>query len=204
LSEVPYAHVEAALVSAYGIRRRDLAAFRAKLRLWQKMGVLGVSPGKGKALSYTPDLIHRVIFSIELAENGVTPAVVVGTVRDLWEKRIRSIFEKAETAAMAAPGPKDFCMMTGGHSLMIGGWTSVEAALPNVQGFELRQLDAKIDLLIRMEAGDPLVPRAFVVNLSDRLRRFHAALAAAAEPKQPQVPQPKAKKKGARRRKGAA
>jgi hypothetical protein len=199
LFEAPYARVEAALVSTYGVRERDLGAFRARLTFWQKGGVLGISPGKGKALSYTPDLIHRLIFSIELAECGATPAMVVGTVTDLWEKRIRHVFERAEDAAMAPPSPRDIALILGNISLMIGAWDSTAKALPNVNACELVRLPDTMALL--MNDSDPRrSPRGLVVNLSERLRRFHAALAITPEFEQAQVPQTKAKK-GARPRK---
>jgi hypothetical protein len=203
LFDVPYARVEAALATAYGVRERDLGAFRARLTFWQKGGVLGVAPGKGKAIRYGPDLIHRLIFSIELAECGATPAVVVGTVTDLWERRIRGIFARAAKTVPAPPGPGDVVMLLAGTSLMLGGWISVADALPNVNGFELRRLPDNMALLMAYQDGDPLVPRALVFNLSERLRRFHAALAATPETDQPQAAQTKAKK-GARPRKGTA
>jgi hypothetical protein len=168
-----YNSVEAALVQTYGVRDRDLGRFRARLTFLQKGGLLGVSPGKGKALRYTPDLIHRMLFAVELAEVGATPGETLGTVADLWESRIRRIFERAEKAAMVPSGPDDIVMMLGGISLTVGGWTSTAKALPNVNGFPLHRLAGNIDLLMRY--SDP-PPRALVVNLSERLRTFHAAL----------------------------
>jgi hypothetical protein len=198
--EASYSRVEGALVWTYGVHKRDFGRFRARITFLQKGGVLGVSPGKGNALSYTPDLLHRLIFSMELAEVGVTPAATLGTVADLWERKIRGIFRRAEKAAMVPSGPNDEIMMLGGISLMVGAWTSTAKALPNVNGFPLHKLAANIDLLMRY--SDP-APRALVVNLSERLRTFHAALAATAESDHPAAAHPKAKK-GARRRKGAA
>jgi hypothetical protein len=159
----------------------------ARLTFLQKGGVLGVSPGKGRALAYTPDLIHRLIFSVELAEIGVTPAATLGTIEDLWEKRVRPPFTRAEKAAMAAPGPEDIILQLGGVSLMVGGWTSVAMAVPNVNACELRKLPDNMLTWMRTENDPPWVPRVLVINLSDRLRRFHAALAATAEPEQPQT-----------------
>jgi hypothetical protein len=174
----PYSHVDTALVRTYGVQERDLGRFRARITFLQKGGLLGVSPGKGKALRYTPDLIHRLIFATELAEFGATPAETLGTVADLWDSRIRRIFERAETAAMAPPGRNDIAMMLGGISLTVGAWTSTAKALPNVNGFPLHRLAGSVDLLMRYE--DP-PPRCVIVNLSARLRRFHSELAAARE-----------------------
>jgi hypothetical protein len=199
--ETSYSRLVAAFVTAYGVRDRDLGAFRARLTFWQKGGVLGVSPGKGKALRYTPDLIHRLIFSIELAECGASPAAVVGTVADLWEKRIQRGFELAEAAAMNPPSPDDIAFELGNVSLMIGAWASTAKALPNINWCKLAKLPDHLALWMN-DSNPSRAPRVVVVNLSERLRRVHVALAAAAESDQPQAAQTKAKKRG-RRRKGA-
>jgi hypothetical protein len=182
LFEVSYSPVEAALVRTYGVRARDLGRFRARITFLQKGGLLGVSPGKGKALRYTPDLIHRLIFATELSEFGIMPQAVLETVADLWESRICRIFERAERAAMAPAGANDIVMVLGSPSLLVGAWTSTAKALPNVNGFPLHSLAGNIDLLMRY--SDP-PPRALVVNLSERLRTFHTALVAAHNLKEP-------------------
>jgi hypothetical protein len=176
--EAPYSRVEAALVRAYGVHKADLPRFRARIAFLQKGGLLGVRPGKGKALNYTPDLLHRLVFAMELSEVGVTPAATLITVADLWEKSIRKHFDDAEKTIKAPPGPRDIVLAMSGVSLMVGGWTSTAKAIPNVNGFALHRLADKMDLALRYT--DP-APRAVVINLSQRLRDFHAALAASAE-----------------------
>jgi hypothetical protein len=193
--EVSYSPVETALVGTYSVRARDLGRFRARLTFLQKGGLLGISPGKGKALRYTPDMIHRMLFAIELAEWGATPAETLVTVADLWERRIRQIFERAEKAAMAPSGPDDIVMMLGGISLTVGAWISTAKALPNVNGFPLRRLSDNLDLLMRY---DNPPPRAAIVNLSAQLRRFHNALADAHDLTEPVAPQKPARKKSKR------
>jgi hypothetical protein len=197
-----YSPVETALVRTYGVRKRDIGRFRARLTFLQKGGLLGVSPGKGKALRYTADLIHRLIFAAEMHEFGTPPQVVLETVADLWEPRIRRIFEQAETVAMASsePSDNDIMMVLGSNSLMVGAWTSTAKALPNVNGFPLHKLDGNLKLL--MHHDDP-PPRAVVVNLSARLRRFHAALTTAhdlTEPVAGPAAPPEPAKKRSRRR----
>jgi hypothetical protein len=93
------------------------------------------------------------------------------SIAALWDRRIRSIFQRAEKSGPA--GPQDIALVMGGISLTVGGWTSTAKALPNVNGFPLHALAANVDLLMRYD--DP-PPRALVVNLSARLRRFHEAL----------------------------
>jgi hypothetical protein len=182
--DYPYNRVEAALVSAYRVDKHDLGAFRARLTFWQKLGALGVSPGKGKRVRYEPDQIHRLVFAIEIAESGATPGMVAGTIADLWERRIRRHFERAEAAAMAGPSPRDIALILGNISLMTGAWGSTAKALPNVNACELARLPDTLALL--MNDTDPRrSPRGLVINLSERLRRIHAALAATSEIAEP-------------------
>ena len=100
--------------------------------------------------------------------------MVVGLVDSLWERRIQSIFAKAEDAAERDPGPNDVVMLMGGVRLMTGNWTS---AVPNVTAHLLRELPPKLSQWMMMRSDDPVPPRALAVNLSARLRQFHAALA---------------------------
>ena len=171
----PYRPVENALIRTYRVRKGDIGRFRARLTFLQKGGLLGLSPGKGKALRYTPQLIHRMLFAVELAELGATPAQTLNTVSDLWESRIAKFFEDALKGVKKPPGDDDIIMALGSTSLMVGGWMSTAKALPNVNAFPLRRLDANLKLL--MGYDDP-PPRAIVVNLTARLRAFHTALEA--------------------------
>jgi hypothetical protein len=179
LLEFPYSRIDAALTSAYGVGHRDLGAFRARLTFWQKLGVLGVSPGKGKPVRYGPDQLHRLVFAIEIAECGATPTMVAGTIEDLWDKRIRGGFERAaEADRMNRPSPRDIALLLSNISLMIGGWNSTAKALPNVNFCELGRLPDTMALVMK-DDHPGRSPRALVVNLTERLRRVHNALALA-------------------------
>ena len=120
--ETTFSVIEAALLRTYAIPRKAQSAFRGRLGNLQKHGLFGAKnmPGRGKALRYGPDQIHRLVFACELFEFGVAPSVVVDLVDSLWERRLRSIFAKAETAAQAQsdPGPNDVAMVMGGVKLM--------------------------------------------------------------------------------------
>ena len=174
--ETTFGVIEAALVRTYGVPDKAQGAFRGKLGNLQKQGLFGAKnmPGRGRALRYGPDQIHRLVFACELSELGCAPSVVVGLVDSLWERRIRSIFAKAEDVAERDPGPNDVVMLMGGVRLMTGNWTS---AVPNVTAHLLRELPPKLSQWMMMGTGDPMPPRVLAVNLSSRLRQFHAALA---------------------------
>jgi hypothetical protein len=182
--ETNYSVVEAALVRAYRVPRNALGAFRGRLGHLQRHGLFGARhmPGKGKAISYGPDQFHRLVFACECFEFGLSRAVVLGLIETQWERRLRKIFQDAERAVMIEPGQNgentgsDIIMHIGGVHLMTDTWSD---AVPNANSCELRRLSDHMAAWMRMTPGDPagLPPRALVVNLSMRLRAFHAALA---------------------------
>jgi hypothetical protein len=184
--ETSYAHVEAALVKAYGVPDKAIGAFRGRIGNLQKLGLFGKKnmPGRGTPLSYGPDQFHRLVFVCELFELGnVPPAIVMALVKTLWDRKLVSIFKQAEHAAERDPGPDDIVLHMGGLRLMTGAMTGSkgrpstavwEDAVPNVNACTVRKLSDHMGSWIRMEAYPP---RAIIVNLSSRLRKFHAALA---------------------------
>jgi hypothetical protein len=176
---VGYGAVEAALVQSYRIPSKAVGAFRGRLGALQKQGLFGAKnmPGKGRALRYTPDMLHRIVFAIELAEFGIGPATVLSLVRLVWERRLRKIFEDAEDAKQHGPGPNDVIMYMGGVHLL---GDALSNAVPNVNSCQLGKLRDHMDMWMSMTPDDPLglPPRALVTNLTMRLRQFHNALAA--------------------------
>jgi hypothetical protein len=172
--------VERALVRVFGVRKGDVKAFHGRLIALQKAGLLGSKnmPGKGRALTYTPELCNRLIFAAELLQMGVVSRVIVGTVTDLWERRIRAIFTMAATAAMNDPSDDDIIFYLGGVTLMTDAWAD---AVPNVNRCKLGELPFHVKQWMGMRENDPapgnLPPRVLMTNLTHRLRRFHAALA---------------------------
>ena len=114
--ESGYGAVEAALAESYRIPSKAMGAFRGRLGALQKQGLFGTKnmPGKGRALRYGPDQLHRIIFACELFEFGVGPSVVLEIVRTLWERRVQKIFKDAEEVAERDPGPEDVILHMGG------------------------------------------------------------------------------------------
>jgi hypothetical protein len=174
-----YAPIEAALVRAYRVPTDAVGAFRAKLTGLQKLALLGSEnmPGKGKALTYGPDQLHRLVFACELFEFGIAPSVVLTLVKDVWEQRLRRIFQEAEKAAAHDPSLEDIIFYMGGVHLMTGvAWGKT---IPNVNSCSLRKLPDHMLAWMKMSPGDSsgLPPRALMTNLSMRLRAFHEAFA---------------------------
>jgi hypothetical protein len=182
--ETGYGAIEKALVVSHRIPSTALGAFRGRLGALQKQGLLGPKnqPGKGVALRYTPDSIHRMIFACEMLEFGIAPSMVLSIVKSLWERRLRKIFKDAEAAI--APKHKepedavsnDIILYMGGIHLMVNGWLD---AVPNVNSCPLHKLPDQMKMWMSMKPDDPsgLPPRTIVTNLSMRLRAFHGAFA---------------------------
>jgi len=172
-----YGVVEAALVEAYRIPDAARGAFRGRLTALQKGGLLGVMPGKGKALRYTPDHFHRMVFACEMLEFGVAPSTVLAIVKARWDSRLRKIFADAERAIMHGTEPgADVIMHLGAVHMMADAWSD---AVPNVNSCPLCELHGHMALWMRTPIEHRSFPRALVTNLSMRLRAFHNAFAAA-------------------------
>jgi hypothetical protein len=167
--------VEPALLRTYGVPKGREGAFRGKTGGLQKEGLFGPKgmPGKGTALRYGPDELHKLVFACELFEFGIAPSVVLALVKNLWDRRLRKIFHDAEGAASQDSGPDDIIMHMGGINLMTEVW---KKAVPNVNSCRLRDLPYCVDQWMTIGI---VLPRAIIVNLSARLRVFHRNLAEA-------------------------
>jgi hypothetical protein len=185
-----YSVVDGGLIAAYRVPEKALGAFRGRLGHLQRRGLFGARhrPGRGVALTYRADQLHRLIFACEALEFGFSPALILDLVKTLWVRKkplrgLRDIFESAEQAAMIDPGEhgentgQDIIMHMGGVRLLTDPWSN---AVPNVNSCELHRLPGEMAMWMRMTPNDPfgLPPRALVTNLSMRLRAFHTALAA--------------------------
>jgi hypothetical protein len=171
--ETSWKPLAAALVATFAVRKADTGKFLAKLTNAQRLGVLGISPGKGTALVYTPDLMHRLFFAAEAFELGLANATVVALVDSLWTRRLRKIFDAAEGAAMRPASDDDIVLYMGGIRLMA-------TAVPNINSCTRQQLPDHVASWMKMGAMDDpggMPPRMIVVNLSARLRRFHTEFA---------------------------
>src|SRR5262245_32620927 len=163
--EAGYGAVEAALIEAYRVPETARGAFRGRLAALQKGGLLGpkAMPGKGRALTYRPDQLHRLVLACEMMEFGITPSMVLAVVGELWERPLRKIFSDAEDAVQREPGPDDVILYMGGVHLMVDGWSD---AVPNVNACPLRKLPDHIAMWMSMGPNDRQPPRVLVTNLS--------------------------------------
>jgi len=175
---VSYGAALAAAIAAYRIPPKGVGAFRGRLGSLQRGGLLGRSPGKGKALRYTPDVLHRMVCGLELLEFGVAPSVILSLVKTLWDRKLRKIFDEAVDPVMRddVRPDDDICLFLAGPHLL-GNAMGVDA-VPNVNACKLGALPGNL-ALVMAEPTSPkgLPPRAMAVNLTSRLRSFHRELA---------------------------
>ena len=160
---VTYGLVEAALVKTYGVPAKAIGAFRGRLGNLQKQGLFGKAsmPGKGVALPYSKDQIHRLIFACECFEFGLSPSVVLTMVKSLWDSKLRGVFHRAEEA--------EIILLVHNVSLMTSGWSN---QMPIIEGEDVRHIDFIPEVLIT----DPGPTRMLLVNLSQQLRTFYKEL----------------------------
>jgi hypothetical protein len=187
--QFPYRVVEPALATSYGIPEAAReSGFRSMLNNLQKLGVLGEAArvGRGAPLVYTPLELHRLVVAIELCELGVPPATTAALIANYWESHLKAICRDAERNNPAVRGGEridpgdDVLLYLGGVSLRTGSLKGARSpSIPNINRCKLRDLPRHIVLWMKMDPDDnpvDLPPRALVVNLSARLRTFHAAL----------------------------
>jgi hypothetical protein len=185
--QLPYRAIERALARTHGVPDsvRE-AGFRSMLSNLQKLGILGEDArvGRGAALGYTPDMMHRLVLGLELCELGIPPATAVALITAYWESRLKKICRDAMQNFPAVRGGQpsdpddDTILHLGGVALRTGTLKGARSpTIPNINQCQLRDLPMRIRLWMMMRPDDPVPPRALVLNLSARLSAFHDALA---------------------------
>src|SRR5208337_2697466 len=71
-----YGEVVGALAKIHGIGEGTLGAFEARIRHFQRLGVVPASPGKGKRIQYDFAAVFIWAFCLELAEFGIAPEII--------------------------------------------------------------------------------------------------------------------------------
>lgn len=160
-----------------GIRRK---AFRARIRYFEQAKVLGndVEVGKGKRKTYSIAQIERWLACLELTESGLSSITAGELITGHWAA-FEPIFRDAQASVVRHPGPDDVVLCIGGIHLMSAGWAPKLGfpGFPSIQGCTLRKLPDRVMVWMWMTARDAAAPRLLIVNLSERLRQFHNALA---------------------------
>lgn len=151
------------------------ATLKARINRIQKLQVIGVSPGKGRALQYEFDHIWRWVFCLELAEFGVGPATASALIDTYWASHLASIFRTAQRAVEI--GGDAVFLYIRGAGLMSAAWRPKNHrfdSVPHVGKFTAKDANLVLDWL--KDDQERVAPRICVVNLSARLRLLLAEL----------------------------
>jgi hypothetical protein len=164
---ISYAYLEAALVEMHGIAGVDVPAFRSRFGALQRGGLLGAKsqPGKGRKLEYGPDQFRRSVLAFELVQAGVGPSVILRLIADHWA-RLNDIFAKAEFANSRETS--DVILIFAGIAMGFG-----DEPIPNINHVTADKLLERLTFALD---GERLPARVLLVNLSQRMRAFQAAL----------------------------
>jgi hypothetical protein len=151
------------------------ATLKARINRIQKLRVIGVSPGKGRALDYEIDHVWRWIFCLELAEFGISPGTAAALVETYWKSPLAAIFRSAQRA-VETDGDAVFLYIRGA-GLMSAAWrpkTHKFDSVPHVGKFAAKDASTVLDWL--KDDQERVPPRICAVNLSARLRVLLAEL----------------------------
>jgi hypothetical protein len=178
-----YGAVEKALATAYGISdKRRPGGFRSMLSNLQRLGVLGPHShiGRGAALRYGPDEMHRFVLALEFCEAGIPPATAAAIVDRYWDSELKSIVAAAVRPIgflPEEPEGKDVVLYLGGVGLRTDSLRGETCpSVPNIAQSSLDALPLDMSRWLAATSNNPTPPRGLIVNLSARMRAFHAAL----------------------------
>jgi hypothetical protein len=119
-----YAQVERALGTLFGAPASAQGSFRGRVRHFQRIGLIEVTPGKGRRIAYTFDQAAEWMVALFLAEFGIDPIVIVKSIQG---ERTQLRDWVAEAIDAEAPGG-DEVFLAARPALMSGAWASKRSA----------------------------------------------------------------------------
>jgi hypothetical protein len=119
-----YAQVERALGTLFGAPASAQGSFRGRVRHFQRIGLVEVTPGKGRRIPYTRVQAAEWMVALVLAELGVDPIVIVKSIQQERTQLRQWIAEATDTEALG--GNEVF--LAARPALMSGAWASKHAA----------------------------------------------------------------------------
>src|SRR4051812_20669682 len=82
-------------------------AFRGRLAHLRRLGIpIGLTPGKGKRISYEIEQVYQLALCLELAEFGLDPSLIVRMVKQFWATQFYMLFTQAEMDLDFSLGPE--------------------------------------------------------------------------------------------------
>jgi hypothetical protein len=119
-----YADVERALGTLLGAPATAQGSFRSRVRHFQRIGLIDVTPGKGRRIAYTFDQAAEWMVALFLAEFGIDPVVIVKSIQR-ERRQLREWIEEA-TDDEALGGDEVF--LAARPALMSGAWATKQSA----------------------------------------------------------------------------
>jgi hypothetical protein len=86
--------VESALARVHGISPSAIGAFRARIKHFQKIGIVTSSPGKGRRIDYSLHDVFLWGFGLELAEFGIDPLIIKRAIFSGGLEGLFSVFDQ--------------------------------------------------------------------------------------------------------------
>jgi hypothetical protein len=177
---LPYAAVETALAQVYGAEHVQKGIFRGRLKNFRKIGIPRVKPGRGSRIRYSMTDVYQLLFSLEIAEFGVDPSLIVKMVCHHWD--VTREFPVAIAKASEPSGPGDDVWIAIPANFM--SWIWGEKLEKSETGISYRSGSSHPVWLVRdfqeSKASDFLKAtrgrRVLTFNLSARLRDLKKAL----------------------------
>lgn len=170
------ADIEGALARAFCISKKDLPAFRARLTVLQRGGLLGRKNqvGKGAAIAYGREEAWRLIFAVELMEAGLSPSAVLRIIRGLWTQKIDGLFKQVVLVEGESEAKLFLALAV---SLMRDSWSNKR--LPIVGLYDPNKGMVLLDQDYA-EGTSRSMPK-ILLDVAERWREFEAALKQADE-----------------------
>jgi hypothetical protein len=135
-------------------------------------------PGKGTAIAYGPAEMERLIFALETSEIGLSPATVANLIETQWH-RLEPIFRDAQRSVMNDASDADIVLTIVAPCFATGPWLAPDnPPMPAFGKTTIGDLGAHMRLVLGHSTPPP---RLIAINLSTRMRDFHAALIVASE-----------------------
>jgi hypothetical protein len=91
-----YGAIERALAAVFAAETEGKKIrLRARLKHLARLGLPGVQPGKGQALTYTHTQATQLLIALLASEVGIPPVVTVRTIKKYWDKEMARWLGKA-------------------------------------------------------------------------------------------------------------
>jgi len=165
-----YGEVEAALAKIHHVHSTALGTFRARIKHFQRIGLVPAAPGKGQKIAYKAE--DAVIWGLafELTELGLSPDIIAKIIK---EHRVRLLLPFCNDGSFPSDGVSTiedqfFCLSGSFLSGVMSKATNWVVTIP-------AQVTSKPDLIEEFFNHDHS-DRSLVLNLSALKRKLGSAL----------------------------